>query len=424
MDNITHSLVGLLVAEACWVRLQPKASGESTPTPVQGSSETQGGKRIRALLCGTSLVANNFPDLDFLYTNITYGKIGYLLHHRGHTHTFPLALVQGLVVLGLGLLLARWLKLALTASQRFCLGGLAILGPFLHICMDFLNNYGVHPFWPMSNQWVYGDTLFIIEPYLILTLCSFLVWSMHTRVARGLLFAIILLIVAACWAFPYVNFLSAQLVTALALIMLWLSYAWSRTFRVIAAGGLSVLIILVFSVGSRSARALTDTVLRDTLKMEVEDVVATPHPANPLCYDVLGVGTAGADYVLTYASVSVLPAWVSPRSCRALRTESSLPMEPVDVQTEATLLRAIWRTPLARLRERFSSNCISRDFLRFARAPFLLESNSAWAVGDLRYDMEKGSGFAEIPLPQGVKDCPKFVPPWVPPRGKLLLTPE
>ena len=89
-------------------------------------------------------------------------------------------------------------------------------------------------------------------------------------------------------------------------------------------------------------------------------------------------------------------------------------MEPMDVQAGSIFIRSVWRTPLAKLKERFSTSCIAREFLRFARAPFLVESNSAWAIGDLRYDMEKGSGFAEVPLPQGAKDCPKFVPPWVP----------
>ncbi len=413
MDNITHSLVGLLVAEACLTKLEPTPAGAQ---PSQNQAWA-----LRALLIGTSIFANNFPDLDFLYASITYGKLGYLLHHRGHTHTFSLGLIESVCLFGLALLIARFRKLTLNASERFCLGAVALLGPILHICLDFLNNYGVHPFWPLNNEWIYGDTLFIIEPYLILTLCAFLVWSMRTRLARGLLFFLILAVVVACWVFPYVDFLSAQVVTATALVMLWLSYAWSRSFRVIAAAAMSGLIILVFAVGSSSAHATARSSLQVALGAEIVDVVATPHPANPFCYDVIGVATTASDYVLAYASVSVLPGWISPRSCRALRKESSLPMEPMDVQAGSIFIRSVWRTPLAKLKDRFSTSCIAREFLRFARAPFLVESNSAWAVGDLRYDMEKGSGFAEIPLPQGAKDCPKFVPPWVPPRGKLLL---
>ena len=34
-------------------------------------------------------------------------------------------------------------------------------GTLLHLGMDFLNSYGVHPFWPIQNRWVYGDSVFI-----------------------------------------------------------------------------------------------------------------------------------------------------------------------------------------------------------------------------------------------------------------------
>ena len=41
-----------------------------------------------------------------------------------------------------------------------------MLTSLLHIGMDFMNNYGVHPFWPVDSRWWYGDSVFIIEPLL------------------------------------------------------------------------------------------------------------------------------------------------------------------------------------------------------------------------------------------------------------------
>ncbi len=41
---------------------------------------------------------------------------------------------------------------------------MSIFGTFLHLGMDFLNSYGVHPFWPVENGWFYGDSMFIVEP--------------------------------------------------------------------------------------------------------------------------------------------------------------------------------------------------------------------------------------------------------------------
>jgi inner membrane protein len=57
----------------------------------------------------TLMVAgSNLPDLDALYTGITGGKLGYLLHHRGHTHTLVGAVAIGLAMYALCMLWMRW----------------------------------------------------------------------------------------------------------------------------------------------------------------------------------------------------------------------------------------------------------------------------------------------------------------------------
>ncbi len=52
--------------------------------------------RTRTAFIRAGIVAANAPDVDLLYTGITEAPLGYLLHHRGHSHTLP-----GLVALGL-----------------------------------------------------------------------------------------------------------------------------------------------------------------------------------------------------------------------------------------------------------------------------------------------------------------------------------
>jgi inner membrane protein len=41
-------------------------------------------------------------------------------------------------------------------------------------------------------------------------------------------------------------------------------------------------------------------------------------------------------------------------------------------------------------------------------------------VGDLRYDREPELGFAEVEVGPSADECPRFRPPWVPPREDLL----
>ena len=76
MDNLTHSLVGAALAELTLPPAAPRAT------------------RRTFFIAG--VVAANLPDADLVYTRITAPPVGYLLHHRGHTHT-----LGGIVVLGL-----------------------------------------------------------------------------------------------------------------------------------------------------------------------------------------------------------------------------------------------------------------------------------------------------------------------------------
>ena len=80
MDNLTHTLIGVLVGAAAAAHSKPSEPGLST-------------RDKRNLYVTTMAVGSNLPDLDFLYSTVTGSKLDYLLHHRGHTHTFVVAIV-------------------------------------------------------------------------------------------------------------------------------------------------------------------------------------------------------------------------------------------------------------------------------------------------------------------------------------------
>jgi inner membrane protein len=44
---------------------------------------------------------------------------------------------------------------------------LSVIGCLTHPLFDWFNNYGVRLLEPFSSQWFYGDTLFIIDPWII-----------------------------------------------------------------------------------------------------------------------------------------------------------------------------------------------------------------------------------------------------------------
>ena len=120
------------------------------------------------MLTAGAVIAANLPDIDLAYTWITPPPLGYLLHHRGYTHT-----VAGLLALAVALPLAMRLWPAVRGSSSRALAwlwGTVAINLIGHVALDALNSYGVHPFYPFDTRWYYGDAVFIFEPLVWLIL--------------------------------------------------------------------------------------------------------------------------------------------------------------------------------------------------------------------------------------------------------------
>ena len=63
---------------------------------------------------------------------------------------------------------------------------LAVIAILTHPLLDTLNTYGVRWLMPVRGEWYYGDTLFIVDPWLWLVLGIGVVASNGRRSARGL----------------------------------------------------------------------------------------------------------------------------------------------------------------------------------------------------------------------------------------------
>jgi inner membrane protein len=78
------------------------------------------------------------------------GKLGYLPHHRGYAHTLVLRPVRRPPLLGITPAIAEPLR---QRPEPHHLMATAILVKTLtHLALDWTNNYGVHPFWPVHNR--------------------------------------------------------------------------------------------------------------------------------------------------------------------------------------------------------------------------------------------------------------------------------
>ena len=179
VDNITHSFVGVAIAEL---------ARPATATPDE-----------RRMLTAGAVIAANLPDIDLAYTWITPPPLGYLLHHRGYTHT-----VAGLLALAVGLPLAMRLWPAVRGSSSRALAwlwGTVAINLIGHVALDALNSYGVHPFYPFDTRWYYGDAVFIFEPLVWLIFGIAAACNARSRAVRvfiaGLLFVIFFAITVA-----------------------------------------------------------------------------------------------------------------------------------------------------------------------------------------------------------------------------------
>ncbi|HEY3493368.1 MAG TPA: metal-dependent hydrolase [Polyangiaceae bacterium] len=425
MDNVTHALAGLLLAEAVLGTLE--ARGERVSPSF----------RRRAWF--VSALTNNLPDFDFLYTGITEGKLGYLLHHRGHTHTVGAALVFGAVTFLVVDALARRRRRRVERTdeeprvpvERGVMLALSFAGGLVHIGMDFCNNYGVHPFWPVVDAWFYGDSIFIIEPWFVVFTVPPLYFASRKLWAKALLGAILAVFVGLAWLLPLAGIVTASVLSGGAVVWFWWCSRVRTGQRAVQSLVGSLAVLFVFAAAGRIARARVLESQADIAKL---DAVLTPAPSNPLCWSAIIAGERGARYELRVLTLSLAPDLVPPEACRFEPSGRSLPESterfgdatrdpsaPAGRTPPGLRQELAWNAPLAELRSLYASNCQAAAFLRYSRVPFwFAKSRTELYLGDLRYDREPDEEFAELEVEAKPSRCPRFVPPWRPPRHDIL----
>ncbi len=151
MDNLCHSLVGMALGRA-------------------------GLNKRTALATSTLVIANNLPDLDIaVFATNTLA----MSFRRGWTHGVLAQLTLPIALTGAMLVYDRYRirppgQQAIGPSAEVVRPGqlllLSYIGVLLHVLMDFTNSYGVRLLMPFSERWFYGDALYIIDPWLYLTL--------------------------------------------------------------------------------------------------------------------------------------------------------------------------------------------------------------------------------------------------------------
>jgi inner membrane protein len=165
VDNLTHTLVGLALAES-------------------------GLKHRTRFATATLLLGANLPDIDGFMYFLGSGTDA-LAFRRGWTHGVLAMIVLPLLLAALMLGLARLRHRGRDAAQQRIdppwLLALAVIAIVSHPLLDLLNTYGVRLLMPFSGRWFYADALFIVDPWLWLALIGGVILTRHRarRAATG-----------------------------------------------------------------------------------------------------------------------------------------------------------------------------------------------------------------------------------------------
>lgn len=138
MDNLTHSLVGIVMARAGLNRLAPAA------LPL-------------------AVVAANAPDLDIVAA--AWGQIAYLEAHRGWSHSIVAAPFIALALLPIWYLLARR-RNAIGPRQWGGAYLVALAGTLSNPLLDLPNVYGTRFLLPFRPDWLHFDFVYIIDLWI------------------------------------------------------------------------------------------------------------------------------------------------------------------------------------------------------------------------------------------------------------------
>ena len=413
MDNLTHTLIGFIAGESF---------ARGSPVRERGiPAETR-----RSLFVTLAAIGGNLPDLDLIYSygdmHGVHGKLQYMLQHRGYTHT-----VLGCLVLVVLLYAGTegWLRhkhLVLTLRDRLELAALCMFGTFLHLGMDFLNSYGIHPFWPAQDRWVYGDSMFIVEPlyWAAAAPLIFVAASVRVRwiIALALLAGPLLVLIFGLPPAVLIGY------AVLALALLWVGSRFSAGVATAASAVAMLAVTTTFIIAGRvAAHSVTLAAARSFPGEQVIDRVLSPTPLNPLCWSLLLLETRGDRYVIRRGVVSDAPGLITAARCPVIDGGRSITTSfgrAVGPESPGLYWLGELEMSKAYLVKVVAEHCDAAALMRFARVPFVAGPADRLVISDLRFDRGGGGGMADIPLDApGTGPCPEQVP-WAPPRLDLL----
>lgn len=252
MDPLTHTLLGANLAS----------------TPLREKTR---------LAAAALIIGANLPDVDsiFYFTGHDDFALGF---RRGWTHGVLALVVLPFVLTGLLMLYDR---LRPDPQRRVNARWLVVLSAFAiltHPFLDWLNNYGMRWLMPFDGTWSYGDSVFIMDPWLWLILgFGWLAPRRATRVTIAI-WAVCALLLAYVVSQRSMSYVPVVIGVAL---FLFLALLWKPRVTWIATAALMLAFTYI------GARLVVHEIAERRIMRELAatDVMAGPNPIDPLRWD-------------------------------------------------------------------------------------------------------------------------------------------
>ncbi len=270
MDPIAHTLVGASMAET-------------------------GAKNSSRLATATLMIGANLPDIDALATAL--GQEAMYGLRRGWTHGALAMVVLPALLAGAMTLYGRWRPPKDPDDgpplRPWHLLAFSYISVWSHPALDWLNNYGVRLLMPFDDTWFYGDALFIVDPWMWLSMAAAVVLARsNSKMSLG--------------AWSVLGLASTGLITAVDTVPLLAKVVWFtavaaivfararpdivKRSALIARAALVFLTLYIASMLGATALARQQAHQWFTQQdLNVTHVMAGPLPANPFVRDIIAV---------------------------------------------------------------------------------------------------------------------------------------
>lgn len=238
------------------------------------------------LAAAALVIGANFPDVDSVLYFTGHDDLA-LGFRRGWTHGVLALVVLPFVLTGLLLLYARVKPDPERRTDARWLLALSALGIFTHPVLDWLNNYGMRWLMPFRGTWSYGDSVYIMDPWLWLILGGAWLAGRKPTARMVVLFSLLTVLLAWFVGRRSPMYLGVVCVVALMLLgaLLWRPKRSFSTAALVAA--------TVYIAARLAIHAATVEAVRHELPA-AEAIMAAPHPIDPTRWDV--VAQTGDEY--------------------------------------------------------------------------------------------------------------------------------